>query len=70
MKFYLSSDGFIDQKGGEKGFSFGKKRFKQLIVDWYKDDFCEQKEIFMIKLGEYQNDYFRIDDITVFGWRV
>ena len=70
MKFYLSTDGYLDQKGGEKGFSFGKKRFKQLIEDSYTNSFADQKEIFIEKLDNYKGDYFRIDDITLFGWRV
>ncbi len=70
MQFYLSTDGYIDQKGGEKGFSMGKKKFKAIIEENYKITMEEQNNIFIKKLQEYQQDYFRIDDITVFGWRV
>ncbi len=26
MQFYITTDGYIDQNGGEKGFPFGKKK--------------------------------------------
>ncbi|MEA3497470.1 MAG: transporter substrate-binding domain-containing protein [Campylobacterota bacterium] len=70
MKFYISTDGYLDQKGGEKGFSFGKKRFKSAIESNYTKSMQEQMDIFVDNLEDYQQDYFRIDDITIFGWKV
>ena len=31
MQFYVATDGYIDQNGGEKGFPFGKKRLASFI---------------------------------------
>ena len=31
MQFYLTTDGYLDQNGGEKSFPFNKKRFKALL---------------------------------------
>ena len=28
MSFYLTTDGYLDQNGGDKSFPFGKKRFR------------------------------------------
>ena len=70
MQFYLSTDGYIDQKGGEKGFSFGKRKFKSALEEVYNKPMKEQLSILQEKMIDYQQDYFRIDDSTVFGWRV
>jgi len=67
--FYVTTDGFLDQNGGEKGFPFGKKRFMNLIKQYYKYPFNIQKDIFMAELKKYQGDNERNDDITVIGFR-
>ncbi len=68
--FYLTTDGFIDQNGGEKGFPFGKKRFKSLIEENYEKAFEKQKTIFSESLKEYQKDEERNDDVTVVGIKI
>lgn len=70
MRLYLTTDGFIDQNGGEKGFPFGKKRLKGLIEANYEKTFEEQKSIFMESLKEYQKDEERNDDVTFVGIKV
>jgi len=71
MKFYITTDGFIDQNGGEKCFPFGKKRFKQLIQENYHKSMKEQKEIFLNVIKEWQEkckEAERNDDITLIGF--
>jgi len=70
MRFYLATDGFLDQNGGEKGFPFGKKRFQALLVEYARLSMAEQKKIFMQKLLEYQGDNERNDDIAVVGFEI
>ena len=36
-KFYISSDGMFDQKGGEKGLPFGYKEFKKIILQHHNE---------------------------------
>ena len=36
-KFYISSDGMFDQKGGEKGLPFGYKEFKNIILQHHNE---------------------------------
>ena len=36
-KYYISSDGMFDQKGGNKGLPFGYKTFKNLILEHHDD---------------------------------
>lgn len=70
MKFYITTDGYIDQKGGEKGFSFSKKNLIKLLEKNFDKSMSNQKNIFYDSLKIYQNDYFRVDDITFIGLEV
>ena len=73
MKFYCTTDGYLDQNGGEKGFPFGKRRFGNIIKDNYTLPMDKQKEIFIDEITKYEsmipnND--RNDDITVIGFEI
>ena len=70
MKFYLTTDGYLDQNGGEKEFPFGKKRFQKILEENNEKIFQEQKEIFVKELEEYQQDHERNDDVTVIGIKI
>jgi len=70
MKFYISTDGFLDQIGEKTGFPFGKKKFKQIIMNYHKKTFATQKKVFLNNLLEHQGDEPRTDDITVIGFRI
>lgn len=64
MKFYLFSDGYIDQIGGEKNQSFSKKRTINIINENKDKPMEEQKEILLKELKDYQGEMERIDDVT------
>lgn len=66
-QIYITTDGYLDQNGGEKSFPFGKKRFKQLLLDNYNESMADQKELLMYELQNYQKNNERNDDITVVG---
>jgi len=71
MKFYITTDGYIDQNGGQKEFPFGKKRFLKIIEQNYQKPMFEQKKIFIEELYQYQNNpktLERNDDITLIGF--
>jgi len=68
--FYISSDGFYDQNGGNKDLSFGKKRFKKLILQNCYKSLSEQKEIFCNELEKYMGKNSQRDDITVIGFKI
>ncbi|MFK5894545.1 MAG: transporter substrate-binding domain-containing protein [Pseudomonadota bacterium] len=69
-QIYLTTDGYLDQSGGEKGFSFGKKRFSQLIMENRHESFADQQELLLYELQKYQKDYERNDDVTVIGIKI
>ncbi len=66
--FYLTTDGYLDQNGGDKGFPMGKKRFKSLIETHIDKPMREQKKNFEKALLAYQHKEDRNDDITVVGF--
>ena len=68
-KFYLTTDGFLDQIGGEKELPFGKERFKELILKYHNLDFKTQKELFIEELLKYQGSQPRTDDIAVVAFK-
>jgi len=70
MQFYLSTDGYLDQNGGEKGFPFGKKKVQSIINEYHQETMADQQEIFLYTLAQYQDDYETNDDITFIGLKI
>lgn len=68
--FYITTDGFIDQNGGEKSFPFGKKRFQNLLIKNHNKSLNKQKEIFIETLSTFQNEEETNDDITFICFKV
>ena len=70
MQFYLTTDGYLDQNGGKKGFPFSKKRFKNIITEYHQETMADQQEVLLTELDLYQGDYETNDDITVIGIKI
>ena len=70
MTVYLYTDGIIDQLGGEKRFSFGKKQFNSLLLENSGLSLNEQKAEIIRAFEEYKGDNERQDDVTAFGFRI
>ncbi len=64
---YMTSDGFLDQNGGHKNFSFGKKRFIKVLKRVFDLPMNEQKNEIIKTLNDYKGDKPQRDDITVIG---
>lgn len=69
-RFYLASDGIIDQIGGERGFPFGKRRFMEFIENRWNTHIISQGAELMAELSEYQGKEIRRDDVTVIGFEL
>ena len=67
---YLSSDGFIDQIGGEKDKKLMRKGFEELIANNYHKDVEEQKDAFADFFNQWKGNNKQIDDVCVLGMRV
>ncbi|MCC6074479.1 biofilm regulation protein phosphatase SiaA [Pseudomonas sp. GCM10022188] len=67
--FYLCTDGFLDQTGGELGFGFGNRRFGDLLRSHAQRPLAEQAERFVARLTAYRGERPQLDDITVLSFR-
>lgn len=65
--FYIYSDGFQDQFGGERGRKFMKKRFRELLHTIAAQPMAEQKLSLERVLDDWMQDQDQVDDILVMG---
>ncbi|OFX84557.1 MAG: hypothetical protein A2W99_14770 [Bacteroidetes bacterium GWF2_33_16] len=69
--FYMFTDGYIDQFGGDNGKKFRSRRFRHMLLGMYKKPMAEQAKIMENSLTQWiGSNYHQIDDILVFGFRV
>jgi len=68
--FYLFSDGYQDQFGGEHDRKFFVHRFYTLLLDIHRKPMIKQKEMLEKNLKEWMRDNEQTDDITVMGIRI
>jgi serine phosphatase RsbU (regulator of sigma subunit) len=66
--FYMTTDGLIDQIGGPRGRSFGKRRFQELLKKNLGATMRTQEESLRKALAAYQGEQLRRDDLTVLGF--
>lgn len=67
---YSSSDGYMDQFGGEKGKKFSKKRFKDLLLSINDKTMEEQNNMLHETFEQWKGEEEQVDDICVIGVRV
>ncbi|MEM6297626.1 MAG: PAS domain-containing protein, partial [Bacteroidota bacterium] len=68
--FYLFSDGFQDQFGGENDRKFGGKRFRALLESIHTLPMKEQQEILLQTHDNWRGDGSQLDDILVTGIKI
>jgi serine phosphatase RsbU (regulator of sigma subunit) len=67
---YMTTDGFADQFGGEKGKKFMVKRLHQVLIDMNDLDMDAQKKHLMNTILEWQGNLEQVDDILVIGIKI
>jgi len=68
--FYIFTDGFEDQFGGEKGRKFMIKNLKEMLLKNHKLPMIEQKQIYENTLNNWMNGNHQIDDILLIGFEI
>jgi ligand-binding sensor domain-containing protein/serine phosphatase RsbU (regulator of sigma subunit) len=68
--FYLFSDGYPDQFGGEHDRKYFVHRFYVELLDIHRLPMFKQKEILEKNLKEWMGDNVQTDDITIVGIRL
>lgn len=67
---YVTTDGLIDQIDGDRKIAFGKKRFKEHMVEHRKHPMPQQMTTLLDKFHRYQGNEIRRDDVCLFGFRI
>jgi serine phosphatase RsbU (regulator of sigma subunit) len=68
--FYLATDGFLDQTGGDDGLPFGNRRFGALLRSICKSSTSVQRQALLQTFNTHLGDKERLDDITVVGFNL
>jgi len=68
--FYLFSDGYVDQFGGERNKKFKAKAFRELLVAVNSETMEQQHKVLEQNFLDWKQDTEQIDDVTVMGVRV
>lgn len=69
MAFYLLTDGFVDQVGGDRRRAFGRRRLLRHLLDLQGWSLEEQRRSLLAALDDYQGDEVRRDDVTVLAFK-
>ncbi len=68
--FYILTDGYTDQFGGEEGRKFSMKSFKELLLNIYQKPMPEQREILETHFNNWKASEDQIDDVLVIGFKL
>ena len=70
ITYYLATDGYLDQAGGELGFGFGNTRFAQLLKEHARLPMTQQASALERAIHEYRGEHPQRDDITILSFRI
>lgn len=65
--FYLFSDGYADQFGGEKGKKYMFSRLTELLQEIYDLELHEQLKIIGERFYDWKKGYDQVDDVLIIG---
>lgn len=65
--FYMFSDGYGDQFGGERNRRFSTRKMKTIFGQIYNQDVNEQREILNTEFETWRGENEQIDDVCVIG---
>jgi serine phosphatase RsbU (regulator of sigma subunit) len=66
--FYMTTDGLIDQIGGERRRPFGKRRLARFVADHHQRPMTDQASILNQMFQAHQGSEARRDDVAVLGF--
>jgi len=64
---YLSSDGYVDQFGGESDKKFISKKLQDILLTIQKNSMSEQREILAKEFQNWKGNQEQVDDVTIIG---
>lgn len=69
-RFYMASDGFQDQLGGQNYKRYSKRRLMDDLITIQHLDVQEQEKILKENLKNHMKDHFQTDDISLIGFQL
>lgn len=67
---YITTDGYIDQFGGDNNKKYGSKNFRELLLTLTNESINIQKELLNNNFISYQGKNEQIDDVLVLGLKI
>ncbi len=69
-RFWATTDGALDEGGGDKGYCFGKDRFREMLLRHADQPMALQAALFQEDLAAYRGVRPQRDDIAIIGFCV
>lgn len=69
-QFYLFSDGYTDQFGGENVKKFNRQRFRNLLISLDKMALDKQKKELILTYQNWKGKQDQVDDVCVIGVKI
>lgn len=66
-RFYLFSDGYTDQFGGDNIKKFNRKRFRNLLLSIQDKPMSHQKKELSLTFNNWKGKHEQIDDVCILG---
>jgi PAS domain S-box-containing protein len=68
--FYIFTDGYADQFGGDKDKKFSTRRFKDLVIKNHAESFPIQENNIKLEHQQWKGNNEQVDDILVIGFKL
>jgi len=69
-RFFITSDGMIDQVGGERGRSLGKRRLKEMLQRNAALKLSDLREPLLQQFDDYRGEQEQRDDLSLVGFEL
>ena len=67
---YMSTDGYQDQFGGDRGKKFMRGKFKKMLIDVSRKPLKEQKLYIDELMNKWMSGHDQVDDMCVLGFKL
>lgn len=68
--FYMTTDGYADQFGGDSGKKMMTKKFKEMLISIQHLTMEEQERFIQQFFDTWKGANEQVDDVLVIGWRM
>jgi len=69
-RIYITTDGYVDQNGGSNNYSFGRRKFREIISNTTSLSIIEQGGWYEKELDRYMGQEQQRDDVTIIGFEL